>query len=80
MRTITDLQAGANLSRLMTEAAESHEPIQITGKKASAVLISEQDWRSIEETLYLLSIPHMRESIREGLQTPFTECSSDLPW
>ena len=80
MKTITDLQAGAELSRLMVEAAESHEPIQITGKRASAVLVSEQDWRSIEETLYLLSIPDMRESICDGLQTPLTECSPDLPW
>lgn len=80
MKTITDRQAGADLSRLMKETAESHEPIQITGESESAVLISEQDWRSIEESLFLLSIPNMRESIIAGINTPISECSSDLPW
>ena len=80
MKTISERQAGADLSRWMTEAAESHEPIQITGTSGNAVLMSEPDWRSIEETLFLLSIPGMRESIREGLETPIAECSSDLAW
>ena len=80
MKTITDRQAGADLAGLIRETSESHEPIQITGGSSNAVLVSEQDWRSIEETLYLLSIPGMRESIREGLETPLSECSPDLPW
>jgi antitoxin YefM len=80
MKTISDLQAGPKLKQLIKEATDNHEPIQITGKQGSAVLLSEQDWRSIEETLYLLSIPGMRESIRDGMNTPIAECSSDLTW
>ena len=57
-----------------------HAPIVITGKRANAVLVSEEDWQSIQETLYLLNIPGMRESIREGLATPLEECSGDLEW
>ena len=57
-----------------------HAPIVITGKRANAVLVSEEDWQSIQETLYLLNIPGMRESIREGLTTPLEECSGDLEW
>ena len=73
-------QARAGLYALLDEAAESHEPILITGKRANGVLISEQDWRSIEETLYLLSVPGMRESIRRGLKTPLKSCSKTLHW
>ena len=60
----------ARLYGLLDEAAESREPIQITGRRNNAVLISEQDWRAIQETLHLLSIPGMRESIRGGLELP----------
>jgi len=80
MRTITVTKARANLFKLLDEASESHEPIQITGKRANAVLLSADDWRAIQETLYLLSIPGMRESIREGLETPFEDCSEELEW
>jgi len=64
----------------LDEIAESHEPVLITGKRANAVLIAENDWRSIQETLYLLSIPGMRESIRAGLNTSVEECSDRLDW
>ncbi len=80
MRTITVTKARANLFKLLDEASESHEPIQITGKRANAVLLSADDWRAIQETLYLLSIPGMRESIREGLETPVEDCSEELEW
>ena len=80
MATITISQARERLYRLVDEAAATHEPILITGKRANAVLISEADWRAIQETLYLLGIPGMRESIREGLQTPLEECSKELDW
>lgn len=80
MKTITDEQAQSDLPRLLEQAASSHEPVQINGKYASAVLVAEEDWRSIEETLYLLSIPGMRESIREGMQMPLEQCASELPW
>lgn len=80
MKTITDEQAQSDLPQLLEQAAASHEPVQINGKRASAVLVAEEDWRSIEETLYLLSVPGMRESIREGMQTPLEQCASELPW
>ena len=70
----------ARLYRLIDEAASSHEPVLITGKRNNAILISADDWRSVEETLYLLSIPGMRESIVDGLKTPVAECSKTLKW
>jgi prevent-host-death family protein len=80
MPTVTATEARAKLYRLIDQAAASHEPIVITGKRANAVLISENDWRAVQETLYLLSIPGMRESIREGLETSVEECAEDLDW
>jgi prevent-host-death family protein len=80
MPTFKVTDARARLYRLIDEAASSHEPIHITGKRANAVLLSEEDWQSIQETLYLLSIPGMRESIRKGLKTPVRECSEELDW
>lgn len=80
MKTINVTKARANLYRLINEIALSHEPIQITSKMENAILIADEDWRSIQETLYLLSIPGMRESIREGLNTPLEECSEELDW
>ncbi|MBA3066453.1 type II toxin-antitoxin system Phd/YefM family antitoxin [bacterium] len=80
MTTLTVTQARSNLYKLMDKTAQLHEPIQITGKRNSAVLISEDDWRSINETLYLLSIPGMRESIRKGLKTPLNKCAKTLKW
>ena len=80
MKCISDKEAQVVLPSLMEQAALSHEPVQINGPATSAVLIAEEDWRSIEETLYLLSISGMRESIREGMNTPSEEFSSELPW
>jgi prevent-host-death family protein len=80
MPTLTATEARSKLYRLIDQAASSHEPIVITGKRGSAVLISEDDWRSIQETLYLLSIPGMRESIRDGLATPIEACSAEIEW
>ena len=80
MPSINATEARSRLYKLLDEIAESHEPVLITGKRANAVLISENDWRSIQGTLYLLSIPGMRESIREGLSTPVEECSDRLDW
>jgi len=80
MPTVKVTEARAKLYRLINEAAESHEPVFITGKRANAVLLSEDDWRSIQETLHLLSIPGMRETILEGMKTPVEECSEDLAW
>jgi len=80
MSTVNATEARSRLYKLLDEIAQSHEPILITGKRANAVLISESDWRSIQETLHLLSIPGMRESIREGLSTSVEECSDKLDW
>ncbi len=80
MTTLTASEARAKLYRLMDEAAATHAPIFITSKRSNAVLISEDDWHSIQETLHLLSVPGMRESIREGLGTPIEECSKELGW
>jgi antitoxin YefM len=80
MKTITAEQAQTDLSDLLEETAISHEPIQILGQANNGVLVSEDDWRSIQETLYLLSIPGMRESIREGMKTPLEECAQELHW
>ncbi len=80
MTTLTASQARSELYKLLDKVATSHEPIQITGKRNNAVLISEEDWSSIKESLYLLSIPKMRESIKKGLKTPLKECSRELEW
>jgi prevent-host-death family protein len=80
MRTLTGSQARAQLYKLLDQAASSHEPILITGKRANAVIVSEEDWRAVQETLYLLSIPGMRESIRKGLKEPVEKCGRELKW
>ena len=80
MTAITACEARANLYRLIDEAASSHQPLLITGKRNKAVLVSEEDWEAIQETLYLLSVPGMRESIREGMETPADECIEDPGW
>lgn len=80
MTTLTASKARAGLYKLLDKTASSHDPIQITGRRHSAVLISEEDWRAIQETLFLISIPGMRESIRRGLKTPIGRCSEKLKW
>jgi prevent-host-death family protein len=80
MPTLTATEARSKLYQLIDETASAHEPILITGKRGNAVLVSEEDWRAIQETLYLLNIPGMRESISEGLVTPIDECSKDIEW
>ncbi|MFO7963344.1 MAG: type II toxin-antitoxin system Phd/YefM family antitoxin [Desulfobacterales bacterium] len=80
MPTLTATEARSKLYRLIDETATAHEPIIIKGKRRNAVLISEDDWRSIQETIYLLNIPGMRESIRKGLATPVEECTRDIDW
>lgn len=80
MTSIPVTQARSKLYQLVDDAAASHEPVQITGKRSNAVLVSEDDWRSIQETLYLLSIPGMRESIRKGLREPLSKSKTELSW
>lgn len=80
MSTLSASEARAKLYRLIDEAAESHVPIRITGKRNNAVLVSEDDWASVQETMYLLSIPGMRESIREGMASSVDACEAELDW
>jgi len=80
MSSLTATEARKRLYTLVDDVANSHEPVQIIGKRNSAVLVSEEDWRAIQETLFLASIPEMRESIREGLKTPVEECEEELDW
>ena len=80
MTTITASEARARLYGLLDETAESHEPIQIRGKRNSAVLVSEDDWRAISETLHLVSIPGMAASIQKGLKTPVGKCKDAPGW
>ncbi len=80
MATITATEARRRLYSLVDDVAEFHDPVQIVGKRNSAFLVSEEDWRAIQETLYLSSIPEMRESIRDGLKTPAEECEEELDW
>jgi prevent-host-death family protein len=80
MATLTATEARKRLYTLVDDVAESHDPIQIVGKRNSAILVSEEDWRAVQETLYLSSVSEMRESIREGLKTPVEECEEELDW
>ena len=77
---ITASEARANLYRLIDETTESHQPILISGKRSSAVLLSAEDWQAIQETLYLLSIPGMRESIKKGMAEPLSKSAKELKW
>ena len=80
MTTLKISEARKRLYTLVDDVSESHEAVQIVGKRNTAVLVSEDDWHAIQETLYLTSVPGMRESIREGLNTPVEECDEELDW
>lgn len=80
MTTITTSQARAQLFNLVDAAIISHRPVQIKGRRASAVLVSSEDWEAIQETLYLLSVPGMRESLVKNMKTPVAKCAKKLPW
>ena len=80
MTTITVTDARSKLYKLVDQAREESEPILITGKRGNVVLVSEDDWRAIQETLHLLSIPGMRESIIEGIAEPIDECAEEPGW
>ncbi|MCZ7602709.1 MAG: type II toxin-antitoxin system Phd/YefM family antitoxin [Melioribacteraceae bacterium] len=80
MKTITATEARANIYKLIDAASTENEPIQITGKRSNAILLSEDDWRAIQETLYLVSIPGMRDSIIKGMKEPLEKSSEKLKW
>jgi PHD/YefM family antitoxin component YafN of YafNO toxin-antitoxin module len=78
--TLTTTEASKRLDEVLDDLAESHEVVQIAGQRHSAVLVLEDDWRAIQETMYLSSIPGMKESIVEGLRTPAEHCDRELDW
>ncbi|HIJ25984.1 MAG TPA: type II toxin-antitoxin system Phd/YefM family antitoxin [Gammaproteobacteria bacterium] len=80
MTILNATEARSKLYNLIDETALTHQPIVITGKRGNAVLVSEEDWNSISETLYLLSIPGMRESIKEGMNENLSKCAKELEW
>lgn len=80
MTTLSASEARANLHRLIDDAAESHRPILIAGKRNSAVLLSAEDWQAIQETLHLLSVPGMRESVKNGMAEPLGRSAKSLTW
>jgi len=80
MTTLTASEARTGLYRLIDQAAESHKPIVISGKRANAVLVSEEDWSAIQGTLYLLAVPGMRESIKDAMAEPVDISNRKLKW
>lgn len=80
MQVMTAVSAGTNLCNLIEQTQEFHEPIMISGKRGNAVLISEEDWNSIQETLYLSSIRGMKESILESSKKPLEDSVKELDW
>jgi len=77
---VTASEARADLYRLIDQTAESHQPVMISGKRSNAVLVSAEDWQAIQETLYLLSVPGMRESIKKGMSEPIEKSARELKW
>lgn len=80
MSVLTASDARSKLYHLIDETNESHEPVTITGKRSNAVLIAEDDWRAIQETLYLDSIPGMRQSIHQGMREPLSDSAESIDW
>ena len=78
MKTVTATSARSDLYRIIDSTLNDHEPVQITGKRGNAVLVGESDWRSIQETLYLLSVPGVRDSIVQGMNTSISDCSDSI--
>ncbi len=80
MHTLSANKARKNLYRLIEQTAESHEPVVISGKRSSAVRLCEKDRSAIQETLHLLAMPGMRESIKAGMAEPLAKSSKVLEW
>jgi antitoxin YefM len=80
MTVLTTSEASGRLDEVLDDLAESHEVVQIAGQRHSGVLVLDDDWRAIQETLYLASVPGMKESIVEGLRTPVEQCVKELEW
>ncbi len=77
MSIVNATTARNNFFKLIEEVITTHEPVYITSKTGNVIMLSEEDYRSIQETLYLCSVPGMREKIVEGLNTSLEECVED---
>lgn len=80
MKTITATQMREDIYNLVEAVEVNHEPIQITSKKGNAILVSKEDWDAIQETLYLLAIPNMREELKKGMKTHLSKCKEEIKW
>ena len=80
MLRINTTEARTNLNKLIDTVSASHEPVVIVGKKGNAVLLAEDDWNAINETLYLASIPGVREFVRKGMRENTDQTATKLDW
>lgn len=80
MSTINATAARSNLYRLIDQVAEESRPVRITGRRSTAVLVSEEDWEAIQETLYLQAVPGMVDSIRQAREESVEAASEELDW
>ena len=80
MTTLSVTEARANLYKLIDDTSLNHEPVIITGKRGNAVLLAEDDWNAINETLHLSSVPGMRETILAGMQESIDGAATELDW
>lgn len=80
MKTLSAQEAKKLIDQLLDQTSEMQQPVKITGEQHNAILISEEMWQSIQETSELTQIPSLRESIKEGLNTPLDQCDEKLDW
>ena len=80
MQTVNVIDARAKLAELVEQVSMSHQPLVITGKRNRAVLVCEEDWNALNESLHLMSMAGLRESLRKGIETPLKDCSRELDW
>ena len=75
---VTDVEK--NLRDLLQQTATLHEPLRITGEDVNGILLSEEDWKTIQETLSLFSRPALQQPILEQMRSPVRRCSEELCW
>lgn len=79
-KTMSVSQVRADIYNVMDETAKTHEPVLITGKRNNVVMLCEEDWKAIEETLYLNTVPNMASSIQDSMNAEDSEFSEDIEW